>query len=119
MDKIANESARSYLSSLPHFPKKDFFSFFVGANPNAIDLLMKLLDLDPDKRPTAEQALSHPYLAKYHDPEDEVTPPPTHTQTVHHPPSPPLSLSLSLSLSLCSQYAIVNMTTHLRAWNWK
>ena len=95
MDKIANESARSYLSSLPHYPKKDFFSFFVGANPNAIDLLMKLLDMDPDKRPTAEQALSHPYLAKYHDPEDEVTPPHLHTKWCTL-----LSLSPSLSLSL-------------------
>ena len=29
--------------------------------------------MDPDKRPTAAEALDHPYLAKYHDPEDEVS----------------------------------------------
>ena len=30
-----------------------------------------MLDLDPDSRITAEQALSHPYLAQYADPSDE------------------------------------------------
>ena len=64
--------ARSYVKSLPPFPKKDFYSFFVGANPKAIDLLMRLLLLDPDRRPTAEEALSHPYLAKFHVADDEV-----------------------------------------------
>jgi len=64
--------ARSYVKSLPPFPKKDFHSFFVGANPKAIDLLMRLLLLDPDRRPTAEEALSHPYLAKFHVADDEV-----------------------------------------------
>jgi p38 MAP kinase len=74
MQGITNTSARNYLSSLPSYPKKDFEAFerfFVGADPNAVDLLLRLLDMDPDKRPTAAEALDHPYLAKYHDPEDE------------------------------------------------
>jgi len=71
MRKIECDSARSYVKSLPPFPKKDFHSFFVGANPKAIDLLMRLLLLDPDRRPTAEEALSHPYLAKFHVADDE------------------------------------------------
>ena len=83
MEKIDNESARSYVASLPHYPRRDFLLFFVGANPTAVELLGQLLDMDPDKRPTAAEALDHPYLAKYHDLEDEVS----------------LSLSLSLSLS--------------------
>lgn len=37
----------------------------------AIDLLEKMLELDADKRVTAEQALGHPYLEKYADPTDE------------------------------------------------
>jgi mitogen-activated protein kinase 1/3 len=35
---------------------------FPGANPLAIDLLKKLLVLDPTKRITAEAALNHPFL---------------------------------------------------------
>ena len=31
-----------------------------------------LLNIDPDTRITAEQALQHPYLANYADPDDEV-----------------------------------------------
>ena len=51
---LVNTQARQYLSSLPHYPKKDFQRFFIGADPKAIDLLLQLLDMDPDKRPTAE-----------------------------------------------------------------
>lgn len=64
--------ARSYIQSLPHYPKKDFHKFFVGANSVAINLLELLLTMDPDRRPTAEQALEHPYFGKYHILEDEV-----------------------------------------------
>jgi mitogen-activated protein kinase 7 len=35
--------------------------------------LEKLLDFDPARRLTVEQALQHPYLETYHDPEDEPT----------------------------------------------
>lgn len=38
----------------------------------AVDLLEKMLNLDTDLRITAEQALAHPYLATYADPDDEV-----------------------------------------------
>lgn len=51
--------------------KRDFKDVFRGANPLAIDLLEKMLELDADVRITAEQALAHPYLEKYSDPSDE------------------------------------------------
>ena len=36
-----------------------------------MDLLSKMLVLDPDRRLTAAQALAHPYFAEYHDESDE------------------------------------------------
>lgn len=46
---------------------------FKGANPQAIDLLKKMLTYDPADRITVTEALSHPYLAQLHYPEDEPT----------------------------------------------
>jgi p38 MAP kinase len=73
MRKISSEEARNYIRTLPIMRKKNFRDVFKGANPDAIDLLEKMLELDADKRPTAEVALAHPYLAQYSDPTDEPT----------------------------------------------
>ena len=37
----------------------------------AVDLLEKMLDFDPEKRITTTEALAHPYVSTYSDPEDE------------------------------------------------
>ena len=37
----------------------------------AVDLMEKLLEFNPNKRITVEQALEHPYMEGLHDPADE------------------------------------------------
>lgn len=73
MRKITSEEAKNYVRTLPVMERKNFYEIFAGANPLAIDLLDQMLKLDLDLRPTAEQALAHPYLAQYSDPTDEPT----------------------------------------------
>lgn len=52
-------------------PKKTFPSLFPNANPDALDLLDKMLTFDPSSRISVEQALEHPYLHIWHDASDE------------------------------------------------
>ncbi|XP_066913337.1 mitogen-activated protein kinase 1-like [Clytia hemisphaerica] len=68
---IKNEKARSYLMGLPVKKRKQWPTLFPDASPNALDLLDKLLTFNPDHRVTVEQALAHPYLEQYYDPQDE------------------------------------------------
>lgn len=91
IDKIENEKYRNYLKGLAQQDKRDFKELFHQANPQgtsrthfsnfeflltfaiAIDLIEKMLVLDPEQRITVDGALAHPYLAQLHDPEDEPT----------------------------------------------
>lgn len=73
MAKITSEEAKNYLKTLPVMRKRNLKDILKGANSEAIDLLEKMLALDADRRPTAVQALAHPYLSAYADPTDEPT----------------------------------------------
>lgn len=58
---------------MPLRPKVPWASLFQDPDPNAIDLLDKMLTFNPHKRVTVEDALAHPYFEHYYDPADEVT----------------------------------------------
>lgn len=68
---IMNDKARSYIQSLAYKPRVPWQRYFGGADNKAIELLDKMLTFNPDKRITIEEALAHPYLEQYYDPQDE------------------------------------------------
>jgi serine/threonine protein kinase len=68
---ISNENAKKYIESLPAKPKINLTEVIPCANKLAIDLLEKMLNMNPKRRITVEEALMHPYLESLHDPEDE------------------------------------------------
>ncbi|KAG9755770.1 mitogen-activated protein kinase, partial [Aureobasidium melanogenum] len=70
---IKSRRAREYIRSLPFKKKIPWKAMFPKTSDLALDLLDKLLAFNPAKRITVEEALRHPYLEPYHDPEDEPT----------------------------------------------
>ena len=59
------------LESLPPTKAKKLRDMFPTASEDAIDLIKNLLQFNPNKRLTAEQALQHPYVAQFHNPDEE------------------------------------------------
>jgi mitogen-activated protein kinase 1/3 len=70
---IKSRRAREYIRSLPFKKKIPFKQMFPKTSDLALDLLEKLLAFNPVKRITVDEALQHPYLEPYHDPDDEPT----------------------------------------------
>jgi mitogen-activated protein kinase 1/3 len=70
---IKSRRAREYIRSLPFKKKIPWKVMFPKTSDLALDLLERLLAFNPVKRISVEDALKHPYLEPYHDPEDEPT----------------------------------------------
>lgn len=58
-------------------PKVPFTRLFPNANPDALDLLDRMLAFDPSERISVEEALEHRYLSIWHDATDEPNCPTT------------------------------------------
>lgn len=68
---IESDKSREYVSTLPYSPPVNFAEKYPNAPPAAVDLLQRMLTLNPAARISAEEALEHPYFQEYHDPADE------------------------------------------------
>lgn len=68
---ITNEYALKYIESLPPKQKVPLGELFPGSPKEALDLLDRLLDLNPESRIKVDEVLEHPFLESMHDPEDE------------------------------------------------
>ena len=65
------------LDSLPPTRAKSFHSFFPSATDDALDLIRSLMQFNPEKRITIEEALAHRYMSQFHNPADEPSCPRT------------------------------------------
>ncbi|ONK79209.1 uncharacterized protein A4U43_C01F4030 [Asparagus officinalis] len=62
ISRIRNEKAKRYLNGMRKKPPIPFSQKFPDADPLALHLLERLLAFDPKDRPSAEEALGHPYF---------------------------------------------------------
>jgi len=69
---IKSKHTATMLDSLNIKQSKTLQTMYPNAPADAIDLMSKLLVFNPEKRLTAEETLKHPFLAQFHDPENET-----------------------------------------------
>ncbi|KAJ6086520.1 hypothetical protein N7467_005434, partial [Penicillium canescens] len=71
MERVYSKTTLQFVQYLPETERRPLKSILGDADPQAVDLLEKMLDIDPEKRITTTEALAHPYVLTYSDPEDE------------------------------------------------
>jgi serine/threonine protein kinase len=70
--KIPNRKARHYLSKLPKQAAPPLAeSLGTTLAPDAAEIILKMLEWDPDMRPTCTELLEFEYVAELHEVEDE------------------------------------------------
>ena len=76
MAYIRNLRPKELAATDPAAAAGRFARLYPHASPLLLDLMARLLQFDPRKRPTAAEALEHPYLAAYRDAPEEGLPTP-------------------------------------------
>mmetsp|Transcript_88936 Transcript_88936/g.176939 ORF Transcript_88936/g.176939 Transcript_88936/m.176939 type:complete len:464 (+) Transcript_88936:95-1486(+) len=71
IEAIKSPFAATMLESLPVSRPRPLNEMFPSATQEALDLLRICMQFNPNKRPSAKEALRHPYVVQFHNPEDE------------------------------------------------
>ncbi|KAF8633612.1 hypothetical protein AX15_001397 [Amanita polypyramis BW_CC] len=71
IETICSENTLRFVRSLPKRNRVPFSQKLRTSDPDALDLLERMLVFDPRKRIDATESLAHSYVAPYHDPTDE------------------------------------------------
>uniref|UniRef100_A0A914VM45 Mitogen-activated protein kinase n=1 Tax=Plectus sambesii TaxID=2011161 RepID=A0A914VM45_9BILA len=68
LDRISSELVLRWIQSCGKMEPLKWSTILAKATPDALDLIEQMMQIAPWKRITADEALSFPYLATYHDP---------------------------------------------------
>ncbi|QPG74443.1 hypothetical protein FOA43_001772 [Brettanomyces nanus] len=72
---IKLKRAREYVRAQKVRRKIPMSKIFRRSNPFAVDFIERTVCFDPSKRPTIQQALDHPYVKDFREPEEEISAP--------------------------------------------
>jgi mitogen-activated protein kinase 1/3 len=67
LEFITNNNAKNYVSSFKNITRKPLQNILGNQNPEAVDLLERMIVFNPHNRITIEEALQHPYVAGLRD----------------------------------------------------
>ena len=68
---LQSDLANTMLETIPSIKTKNLKNMFKNGSANAIDLLGKMLQFNPSKRITIDEALQHPFVEAFHQKEKE------------------------------------------------
>jgi mitogen-activated protein kinase 15 len=71
VDSMKSAFAATMLESVPFSKQKHLAEIFPSASPDAHDLIRRCLNFNPTKRISAKDALPHPFVVQFHNPDDE------------------------------------------------
>jgi len=70
---IQSPQAGAIIDSIKVAKHKSLKDLFPGLSPEGLDLIKRLLQFNPNRRPSVEQALNHPYMTQFHCEEEEIS----------------------------------------------
>ena len=71
LEFITSEKALNFIRGLDTSPNVSYAKLYPKGNPDGLALLEQMLQFNPAKRISVDEALAHPYLASVANPEDE------------------------------------------------